>query len=245
MNHHRTLALLAGALLLAPVLEAAETLGAESPQAAVEKLRAAAVADDFGAVAGLLAPPARQEMAKGLWAGTTMMIGMASQMGDLGEEMGEAMQQGLEESMDGQSEEAKAEAAKAKAEAAAKRAKAKAEAEAKLAPFKKRYDDLAKKYGLPTLAQKEGGADPAAIFAKADQVALVRDYYGLLQDLGTSSGRTSPKKKIEGELENLQIDGDKATGSLTGDTIDFVKIVGRWFITKLPKVKKPAAAQQG
>lgn len=220
MKNRNTIALLAGALLLAPALEAAEQLGAESPQAVVTRLRAAAETENFGELATLLAPDARAEMAKGIWAGTTMMIAMSSAMGDMAAGMGEEMGE--------QTEEAKAQAAKAKAEA-----------DAKFGAWKKRYDEIAKKHGLPSLDSSQE-TDPEALFAKADHVGVIRDFGGLLQSFGEEQGRGKGEgKKIEGELENLKVEGDNASGTLAGEPIRFVKIDGRWFIADLPQGGAP------
>ena len=219
-------ALLASLLLLAPLAEAAESiapnLGAESPEALVERLRASALTEDFGELAACLSPAAREEMAKGIWAGATMMIAMSASMGEmvsgLGEEMGE------------QSEEAKAEAAKAKAEA-----------QAKFGAWAKRYDEIAKKHGLPALSDTEKlEGSPDTLFAKADLVALIADFGGLLQGFGEEQGGKREKKPIEGQLEGLKIDGDRAAGTLAGDPIQFVKIEGRWYIAELPQGDAPA-----
>lgn len=221
MKKHFPAALVAGVLLLAPALEAAEQLGAESPQAVVEKLRAAAVDENFGELAKILAPAAREEMAKGIWGGATMMIAMSSAMGDMAAGMGEA-------------------AGEETAEAKAQAAKAKAEAEAKFGVWKKRYDDLAKKHGLPTLDASED-TDPEAAFAKADHVGVIADFGNLLQSFGEEQAgqKKGEGKKIEGQLENLKVDGDKAEGMLGGDPISFVKIDGRWFIATLPQGEAP------
>ena len=209
-------ALLAGVLCFAPSLRA-EPMGAESPQAVVEKLKAATQEENFGALATLLAPEARAEMAKGIWAGTTMMIAMSSAMGEMAVGMGEEMGE--------QTPEAKQQAAKAKAEA-----------DAKFGVWKKRYDDVAKKHGLPSLDSSQE-ADPEALFAKADHVALISDFGGLLQSFGEEQGshKKGEGKKIEGGLENLKVDGDRAEATLAGDPIKFVKIDGRWYIAELPQ----------
>jgi hypothetical protein len=213
----RIAALVAGTLFFAPLLQAAEAPGADSPQALVERLRKAANTEDFGELAACLAPDARLEMAKGIWVGTTMMIAMSSAMGDMAAGMGEAMDE---------SEEGKANAAKAKAEA-----------EAKFGVWIKRYDETAKKHGLPTLESFEKvEGDPSSLLAKTDQVAVIADFGNLLTSFGEEQqGEKPPSKQIEGQLEGLKVDGDKAEGTLAGDPIKFVKIDGRWYIAELPQ----------
>ncbi len=214
---------LAATLLLAPAAARAdEALGAESPQALVEKLRSAAEKEDFGELAACLAPQARLEMAQGIWVAATMMIAMGSSMGDMAAGMGEAMSED-------------------DAQAKEQSAKAKAETEAKFGPWKKRYDETAKKHGLPTLDQNEMEGDPSELFAKVDALAVTRDFGALLQDFGKEQGQAKGEgKKVEGQLENLKIDGDNAEGTLAGDPIRFVKIDGRWYISELPQGGSPA-----
>lgn len=207
------------AALLLPAISApahAAELGGESPEALITKLRAASETEDFGQLAALLAPDARLEMAQGLWAGATMMVAMSSSMGDLAAGMGEALGEDTEEG--------KAQAAKAKAELAAK-----------FGAIKQRYDDVAKKHGMPTLDATEGDIDPASLFAKADLVALIGDYGALLKSVAEESGAKKTSRDIPETLEGLKIDGDKASAKLGGEDINFVKIDGRWFIANLPQ----------
>lgn len=213
-------ALLATSFLLAPVLEAAEP-GAESPAALVERLRTAGDKEDFAELAACLAPAARMDMAKGLYAGATMMVAMSSAMGEMAGNMGEALGGAMGE-----------ESAESKAAAA----KAKAEADVKFGALKKSYNDVAAKHGLPSLDAEEMPGDPEAIFAKADLIALIGDFGGLIKSLGEDGGEKE-KKNIEGQLEDLKIEGEKAEGTLGGDPIQFVKLDGRWFISELPAAK--------
>lgn len=211
---------LAAALLLAPVARAAEAPGADSPAALVERLRGAAENEDFGELAACLAPDARKEMAQGIWVGATMMIAMSASMGDMAAGMGEAMSD--------ETPEAKEQAAKAKAEA-----------EAKFGPWKKRYDETAKKHGLPTLDQNEMEGDPGQLFDKVDTLAVIRDFGAMLKDFTKEQGKGGGGKKVEGQLENLKVEGDTASGTLEGDPIKFVKIEGRWYISELPQGGPP------
>ncbi len=174
----------------------------------------------LGELAACLAPDARKEMAQGIWVGATMMIAMSASMGDMAAGMGEAMGESTPE--------AKEQAAKAKAEA-----------EAKFGPWKKRYDETAKKHGLPTLDQNEMEGDPAQLFDKVDTLAVIRDFGAMLKDFTKDQGKSGGGKKVEGQLENLKVEGDMASGTLEGDPIKFVKIEGRWYISELPQGGPP------
>ena len=52
---------------------------------------------------------------------------------------------------------------------------------------------------------------------------------------GEEAKDSGPVKVPEGGLENLKIEGDKASGTVGGDPFAFVKIDGRWYVEDLPK----------
>ena len=52
---------------------------------------------------------------------------------------------------------------------------------------------------------------------------------------GEHKDESGPVKIPEGGLENLKIEGDKATGTVGSDAFSFVKIDGRWYVEDLPK----------
>jgi hypothetical protein len=45
-----------------------------------------------------------------------------------------------------------------------------------------------------------------------------------------SKTEEGPFELQKGELENLKIEGDKATGTVGGDPINFARIDGRWYV---------------
>ena len=92
---HRRLRRLAAlplfALLALPMpLLAAKQPGAESPQALVARLKAAAEKNDFRELVDCIAPKERREMAAGLVLGTTMMVAFM----DMGSDMAMGMARG-------------------------------------------------------------------------------------------------------------------------------------------------------
>lgn len=207
-----------------PVRAAEAPLGGETPEAVVERLRAAAVAEDFRELGACMAPEARKELAIGIYLGSTMMIGMAQAMGGMGADMGAGMAEGL----GADDKEAKKQAEKAKKEL-----------EAKFAPWEKRYNTLAKKHGLPALGAEDKGFDPEAAFAKVDSLALLADFGALLKAFGKESGESSPKPPAPtGKLKGLKIEGDRASGEIDSEPITFVKLDGRWYIAEVPKKKE-------
>ena len=227
-NRRRTstavgLVVLLAAALAAPIPGRAggAPLGAETPEKLVERMRRSAEKKDFGELASCLAPEPRKELAQMIWLGATMMIGMATTMGSMAEGMGEALA--------GEAKEGEAKGAGPKVDP-------------KLAALAKRYDDVAKKHGLPGLKDEDSSADPAALFAKVDAVEMVADFGALLDGIGEATGEAAPAPPVPaGKLEGLKIEGDRATATLDGEPITFLKIEGRWFIAELPK--KPEAGE--
>lgn len=204
-----------------PGRAAGAALGAETPEKLVERMRRSAETKDFRELASCLAPEPRKELAQMIWLGATMMIGMATTMGSMAEGMGEAL---------------------AGAEGEAKAGADKPKTDPKLEALAKRYDDVAKKHGLPGLKDEDSSADPAEMFAKIDAVEVVGDFGALLDGIGEATGEAPPAPPVPaGKLEGLKIEGDKASASLDGEPITFVKIDGRWFIAELPK--KPEAGE--
>ncbi len=224
---------LLSAALAAPIpVRAADTqLGAESPEKVVERMRRSAETKDFRELAACLAPEPRKELAQMIWMGATMMVGMATTMGTMGTEMAEGISAALGAEGEGA----------AQADADAKPAKPKVDP--KLAALAERYDAVAKKHGLPGLKDDDDAdVDPAALFAKIDAVEVVGDFGALLDGIGEATGEPASGPPVpEGKLEELKIEGDRATAKLDGEAVTFVKLDDRWFIAELPK--KPGAGQ--
>jgi hypothetical protein len=65
-----------------------------------------------------------------------------------------------------------------------------------------------------------------------DQVSLIRDLMQLLESLpgDERSGESGPVDLPEGELTDVAIDGDHATGKLGDESVDFVRVDGRWYL---------------
>ncbi|MBP7589486.1 MAG: hypothetical protein KBA72_16130 [Thermoanaerobaculia bacterium] len=222
----------------APAAEAAATApgtpaekklpGAETPEALVERMKAGAAKEDFAEIAACLTPKNRTEMAMAMYMGATMMVAFA----DMGAEMGGAMAEG----MAGMAGEPSAEDKK-------KMEEQKAKAKADIAGLKTAYNNLVTKYGLPAMP-KEGEpekpeptqAEVEKLFASIDQGAFLNDALAVMKAMpGEHKDESGPVKIPEGGLENLKIEGDKATGTVGGDAFAFVKIDGRWYVEDLPK----------
>ena len=230
--HHRSLHRLAVLPLLAlasvpmPLL-AAKQPGADSPQALVARLRAAAEKNDFPELVDCIAPKERQEMAAGLVLGTTMMVAFM----DMGSEMAGGMAQGMAEGMSG---------SELTAEQKAQAEKAKAEAKAKSAELHGRYDAIMQRYGLKDRMEqmqangRDDGSPPEEAIGKlhagVDERALIVDLMGFMNALGESQGQGDKKPfSLPAEVTDYKIDGDHATAKAGSETVEFVKVDGRWY----------------
>ncbi len=206
--------------------------GAETPELLVARMKAGAAKEDFSEIAACLTPKNRTEMAMAMYMGATMMVAFA----DMGLEMGGAMADGMAGMADGSA----APSAEDKQKAEEQKAKAKQEIEG----LKTAYNNLTAKYGLPTMPKEGEPEKPEPtqqeiekLFANIDHGAFLTDALAVMKAMpgDQAAGDNDPVKIPEGGLENLKIDGDKATGTVGGDAFSFVKIDGRWYVEDLPK----------
>lgn len=120
--------------------------------------------------------------------------------------------------------------------------KSKAELDAQRKKYKE-ATDLAKAtlkpYGLDTMIGKpamspENQKSIDAILDKADNYALVTSLWNSLTKIGPLLGmKQTPKPDAlvkVGNVTNYKITGDKATAQNGAETMDFVRINGRWYI---------------
>jgi hypothetical protein len=218
-------AALALLLVALPALAAQKPYGAESPQALVARVRAAAEAKDMGEMMACLAPAARREMAMVMVAGAGMMIAFAG----MGAEMAGGMAEGMTEGMTGE---------EMTAEQKAEMEKGKREAEAKTADLTKRFEAILERHGVTAMMEDDTPLpdEPAArdaalakMFAKTDEIALLTDLLGMMSELGGEEGMKSGPVELGSEVTDYQIDGDHATAKSGDETLRFVKVDGRWY----------------
>ncbi len=207
--------------------------GAESPEALVERMKKAAAKQDLAEIAACMTPKARGEMAMGMYLGATMMVAFSQMGAEMGGAMAEGMG-GMAEAMGGKVDPAE------KEKAAQQMAKAKEE----MGKVKERYNALMTKYGLPVMP-KDGEAEPdlpkekaEELFQKIDAGAFLTDVMAFMKsmpgDEKEKAAEESPVKIPSGPLTDLKIDGDKATGSVEGEAMNFVRIDGRWYVEEPP-----------
>ena len=210
---------------LAVPLAAAEPPGAATPQALVARVQAAADKNDFGELLACLAPDDRREMSLALVAGVSMMIGFMGMAGD----MAGGMADGLA-GADAKPED------KAKMEAAQKEVKVKADA------MQKKLEGLLHKHGVDKMMEDPAPLpeEPAArskalatMFSGTDDIALSKDLLALLEEVGKSEGKEEkprPPIDLPQAVTDYRIDGDTATAKSGEETLDFVRVDGRWYV---------------
>lgn len=226
------------ALLPAAAQAAAKSsvpLGADSPEALVKRLKTAAEKEDFAEIAACMAPSDRAMM--------TMMMVLAASMMTAFSQMGTEMATGMAEAF--QDEETMT--AEEKAKAAAEKKKM----EEQSAAVVKKLEVVLTKHGVTELMENtpepEPGSDPAKnaekLLANVDQVALITDLMAIMKDTFKDAekgeGDSSPMGKIpKGDLKDLKVTGDTATGKIDGEDAHFVKVDGRWYLKMMDEEKK-------
>jgi hypothetical protein len=239
----RTLACLAALCALglqigpAPALAAAKrTLGAATPEALVERMNAATAKKDFSEMLACITPDDRAQMVGALLVGTVMMGAFMQMGGDMAMGMAEGMQEGLsgEEATPAQK---------------AEMAKAKKEMEAQAAAWQKKYEGTLRKHNLEEMlsedAELPAGEGPAALRAllkDTDEIALFEDLLGLLKDSGKGEVKedAAPPGLPAEPIKGLKVQGDRASAQAGTETVEMVKIDGRWYV-KVPEKKEEAA----
>lgn len=108
------------------------------------------------------------------------------------------------------------------------------------ADAQKGLDALLEKHGVknfPEGAPPVNLEDKAAvaalaqeIFAGVDVIDLIEDMQAYFRKLGFQGGTMKLTKSIEGDLTDLKIEGDRATGMAGGKPGTFVKVNGRWYL---------------
>lgn len=191
----------------------AEAGGAESPEALVKKARDLAEQEDFGGIVRLMVPAERPLMSFGMMMFAKMAPMFVGGLSELGGEMG--------------GEEAKDAMKK------------------QMADFEAAMNAVLEKHGLADMDMSKPpaalqGEDPMAIARWLDEqapdldhAAFVAEMIQAFASLGeeTAGKATNKFKELGGELKDLQIDGDTATGTIGEDEMTFKKVDGRWYLS--------------
>ena len=211
--------LLAGALLCAQ----SKPYGAASPQEAVAALKKAGAANDFVGALPVIAPDALRELAGEGVTGVLMALAFSDP----------------DDPMPGGPTPSKAEL-----DAQRKRYKAAlALASGTLKPY-----GLDAVIGKPVLSADTQKAIETAV-AKADNVALITSLFSTMRKiapmLGMKGDVTPDAVLTLGDVTNYRIAGDTATAQNGPETINFVRVAGRWYVQPPSKSGAPPPPEAG
>lgn len=194
----------------AAAASAAAVYGGATPEEVVAGLQKAAKANDFLGAISFISPDGRKELANEGVTGVVMVLAFTDPDDPMpgGKSLSEA-------------------------ELAAKRKSYKEAMELAKATLKPHGLDGF--IGKPAMSDETQKAIDAAL-SKADTVALMTSLMGAMEKMGPMLGMTKkaegPKMPFNfGTVTDYQIAGDKATAKNGAETLDFVKIENRWFIS--------------
>lgn len=191
-----------------PLAQGSKPSGAATPQEAVAMIRKATTSNDFLLALPVLSPRGLKVIASEGVTGVLMVLAFSDP----------------DDAMPGT-------AKPAKAELDAQRKKYKAALDVATATLKP--------YGLDTLIGKpvlapEVQKSIEAALVKADNTTLITSLFGAMVKMGPMLGmKEAPKPDAlvkVGNVTGYKIDGDKATAQNGAETMDFIRINGRWYI---------------
>ncbi len=199
-------------LWLAPSSMAAPKPGGDSPQAVFDRFSAAAEASDWNELAACMAPEGLQTM-------NAMFVAMGGMMvafSEMGEGMAEEMAGAFGE--EGEAEEAEVEAAPEE-----------------VGGLMAEFEALLARYGIDEESMGDPDAEDAEMPEAFSSPELFSDLMQFMQMLPSDGDDSGPGEMFsipEGGLvlEDLVIDGDRATASVGDEPGEFVRIDGRWYI---------------
>lgn len=243
-------ALLALSVSAAPGFAATQPYGGGTPEELVARARAAAESGDLGELMACMAPEDRKAMGGTMVMMAVMMVGFSQ----MGAEMGGAMAEGMSEAFGGEemSAEQKAELEAQKEEAAAAAARINEKLRAALEP-----------HGLSGLVD---GTDPAPGSAEdqaleealdnADMIALTESVMGVLDDLKEAEGDTgqgmapdpaaeATPEWVDTEVTDYRVDGDRATAQAGEETLEMIRVDGRWYFAPEPEPETGVEGEEG
>lgn len=228
-------------LVPAPGFGASQPYGGATPQELVARMRAAAQAGDIGELMACMAPEDRKAMGGTMVMMAVMMVGFSQ----MGAEMGGAMTEGMAEAFGGE---------EVTAEQRAAMEAQKAEAAAGAVAIADKLRAALEPHGLAGLLdggmEAGAGQDEAleAALDKADMIALTESVMGVLSELkdaeggsdlgdGPELGPAGEAKPdwVDVEVTDYAIDGDHATAQAGDETLEMIRVDGRWFFAPQPE----------
>ena len=180
---------------------AAPKPGGATPEEVFNRFNAAAEAQNWEEMAACLSPDGLAEMN----AMMVVMGGMMVAFANMGEEMAESM---------GDPEQPQS-------------------AAPKVSGLEKKFEALLVRHGIDAKAMEEVPVEGDEIPEAFKSPAFFADMMGFLDELPDDKeggASESPFSGPKGPLENLVIDGDRATATVGGEPGEFVRVDGRWYL---------------
>lgn len=217
---HQSLALLLTLLVFSAssVAWAAPQSGGATPQEVFDRFKAATEPRNWEEIAACMAPGALTEMNSMM----VMMGGMMIAFSQMGEGMAEDMAEGMAEA----SGEGKIEA------------KHTDPAASNVSDLEKKFEALLANHGIDAKAIDENHGEDKEISKALSSPNFFADIMGFMDELPSEEGQGSPGETFptpKGSLENVVIEGDRASATVGGEPGRFVRVNGRWYLDLEPE----------
>ena len=99
--------------------------------------------------------------------------------------------------------------------------------------MEKKFEELLVRHGIDTKAMEEVPVEGDELPEAFKSPAFFADIMGFIDELPDDTegnASESPFSTPKGPLENLVIDGDRATATVGGEPGEFVRVDGRWYL---------------
>ena len=180
---------------------AAPERGGATPEEVFNRFNAGTEAQNWEEIAACLSPDGLAEMN----AMMVVMGGMMVAFANMGEEMAETM---------GDPEQAQS-------------------AASEVSGLEKKFEELLVRHGIDAKAMEEVPVEGDELPEAFQSPAFFADIMGFIDELPDDKeggASESPFSGPKGPLENLVIDGDRATATVGGEPGEFVRVDGRWYL---------------
>ena len=180
---------------------AAPERGGTTPEEVFNRFKAGAEAQNWKEIAACISPDGLAEMN----AMMVVMGGMMVAFANMGEEMAESM---------GDQEQAQS-------------------ATQEVSGLEKKFEALLVRHGIDAKAMEEVPVEGDELPEAFKSPAFFADIMGFIDELPDDkegNASESPFSAPKGQLENVVIDGDRATATVGGEPGEFVRVDGRWYL---------------
>ena len=195
-----------------PVLASPQSGGA-TPHEVFDRFKAASESKNWKEIAACLAPEALTEM-NGMM---VLMGGMMIAFSHMGEGMAEEMAEVMAEASD----EGKGQAKQTEPAAS------------KMSELEKKFEALLVSHGIDAKEMEQSPREEKEFPDALSSPKFFADIMSFMDELPSEEGQGSPGDTFptpKGTLENVVIEGDRATATVGGEPGGFVRVDGRWYL---------------